>query len=86
MNVGILLGDFQLQRRLTGLVVSQRAEKIRSIQERFPPRRFGIFRRGELVKGIEREGDVIDSVDLHPQSIGEADARLIALLLGIAEL
>ena len=34
MNVGILLGDLQLQRRLAGGVFGQRAEDIRAVQQR----------------------------------------------------
>ena len=46
MNVGILIGDFQLQRRLAGGVVGQRAPHIGAIEQCLPPD----FRRGQVAR------------------------------------
>lgn len=56
-DVGVLAGDFQLQRRLTRLVVSQRRQEIGPAEQSLAPRRLRrqIGQRNRTVKNGKRE-------------------------------
>ena len=85
MQVGILLGDFQLQRGLAGRVFGQRPENVGAVDQRLPPR--GGIRHvgGKLLEAIEIQGDALERGGRQAQRFRQLNAGRRRLLFGILQ-